>query len=284
MIKNILCFILASNLSLAQIETFMPEQPEIIQVNSQKDDPFYSLYEKDYKTALSKFNELLQESPFYSAALMGKAKCLFELARTEEAFNTYKIVYHKNPLNVAALEGLGKSAFYLEDFSNAINFYQKALAITPKNPSLYEGLSKVFLCQRQFEPALKNARIAERYIGKDESKTALIFIITYLALTELQDTDALKSIKKNTQSIKKNPSWPTPVINYFNGELTGPELLSYVETYEEEIQAHTYIGLKEQNSSDPSSNIRHLKWVCGLKSPKIFETILAKYLISAPSA
>lgn len=304
MMINILSFLLATStlLLFAQIETIVYEHPEIIEVTNKNEDPFYNLYLKDYSKALKQFEALLNKNPDYTSALMGKAKCLLALGRTQKAYDTYKIVYEENPISRSALEGLGRSAFYLENFSRAIQFYQQVLSLDPENPNHYASLSRIYMCQGNYESALSHANKA--IILLDENNAAIVYmqILAYFAMAELESKNnkeiTLKSIpsaknklpfpfpfqtQSQSQSQFDKSEWPYPILHYLKGDLTNRDLLSFVENSEQEIQAHTYIGLNKRFLKDNDASVKHLIWVQEATFPQSFEVILAKQVIQSTS-
>ena len=304
MMINILSFLLATStlLLFAQIETIVYEHPEIIEVTNKNEDPFYNLYLKDYSKALKQFEALLNKNPDYTSALMGKAKCLLALGRTQKAYDTYKIVYEENPISRSALEGLGRSAFYLENFSRAIQFYQQVLSLDPENPDHYASLSRIYMCQGNYESALSHANKA--IILLDENNAAIVYmqILAYFAMAELESKNnkeiTLKSIpsaknklpfpfpfqtQSQSQSQFDKSEWPYPILHYLKGDLTNRDLLSFVENSEQEIQAHTYIGLNKRFLKDNDASVKHLIWVQEARFPQSFEVILAKQVIQSTS-
>ena len=76
-------FILYSNL-IGQIETVIPEQPEIIVVNTGQLDAFQNLEIGNYAIALEQFEQLLKEKPNYISALIGRAKAFYNLGSTKK--------------------------------------------------------------------------------------------------------------------------------------------------------------------------------------------------------
>jgi tetratricopeptide (TPR) repeat protein len=302
MMINILSILLAtSTLTLfAQIETIVYEHPEIIEVTNKNEDPFYNLYLKDYSKALKQFDALLKKNPDYTSALMGKAKCLLALGKTQKAYDNYRIVYDENPTSISALEGLGKSAFYLENFSRAIQFYQQALSLDPENPDLYVSLSRIHMCQGNYERVLSTANKAIILLDENNAAIAYMQILAYFAMAELESKNSEAITRKSISSTKNKlpfqfqfpfqtqsqfdkSEWPYPILHYLKGDLTNRDLLSFVESIEQEIQAHTYIGLNKRFLKDNNASNKHFIWVQEVAFPKSFEVILAKQVIQSTS-
>ena len=70
---------------IGQVETVIPDQPEIIVVNTGQLDAFQNLEIGNYAIALEQFEQLLKEAPRYISALIGRAKSLFQLRKYQEA-------------------------------------------------------------------------------------------------------------------------------------------------------------------------------------------------------
>lgn len=282
MIRLILSIVFVSNLFAEQMEALIFDQPTVITVIDKHDDAFYHLYNSQYKIALSKFNELLKANPFHLSALTGKAKCLFELGDINEAYNTYTIAYNLDSNDDRIAEALGNCAFRLKDFNAAHDFFQKALLEAPENPTIHEMLSKVYMCQGRYNEAIKQAKVAKLYYDNSGLRAPSLLILSYFAMAEINDLENQKTILKFIQSFKKETSWPYPILKFINKDLSDIQLLSHVETLQQEIQAHTYIGLMKRNRKENLLGEAHFEWASSRKHPVSYESLLCELLLKTP--
>ena len=282
MIHLILSILFVSNLFAEQMEALIFDQPTVITVTNEQDDAFYQLYNKQYKIALSKFDDLLKDNPFHLSALTGKAKCLFELGEINEAYNTYTIAYNLDSNNDAITEALGNCAFYLKDFNAAHDFFQKALLEAPENPTLHETLSKVYMCQGRYNEAIKQAKVAKLYYDNSELRAPSLLILSYFAMAEINDLENQKTILKFIKSSKKESNWPYPILKFINKDLSDTQLLSQVETLQQEIQAHTYIGLMKRSNKENLLGQAHFEWASSREHPVSYESLLSEFLLKTP--
>ena len=282
MIRLILSIVFVSNLFAEQMEALIFDQPTVITVIDKHDDAFYHLYNSQYKIALSKFNELLKVNPFHLSALTGKAKCLFELGDINEAYNTYTIAYNLDSNDDRIAEALGNCAFRLKDFNAAHDFFQKALLEAPENPTIHEMLSKVYMCQGRYNEAIKQAKVAKLYYDNRGLRAPSLLILSYFAMAEINDLENQKTILKFIQSFKKETSWPYPILKFINKDLSDIQLLSHVETLQQEIQAHTYIGLMKRNRKENLLGEAPFEWASSRKHPVSYESLLCELLLKTP--
>ena len=73
--------------------------------------------------------------------------------------------------------------------------------------------------------------------------------------------------------------WPTPVVQYIKDEINASELISLVQSEKEEIEAHTYIGLKLRLNEQFDESEIHLSWAKDSGRNDILETLIAKHIL-----
>ena len=120
-----------------QVETYAYGSPEIIEVNSMSRDAFQQLDIGDYDGALVQFNQILESKPDYTSALMGRAKCLFELGQYLDAFDSYLKVVNDDARDVYALKVLATQPYTLISSIRPLNITIKQFLSTQKiQPSI----------------------------------------------------------------------------------------------------------------------------------------------------
>ena len=101
-------------------------------------------------------------------------------------------------------------------------------------------------------------------------------------MAEINDLENQKTILKFIQSFKKETSWPYPILKFINEDLSDIQLLSHVETLQQEIQAHTYIGLMKRNRKENLLGEAHFEWASSRKHPVSYESLLCELLLKTP--
>jgi tetratricopeptide (TPR) repeat protein len=271
---------------IGQVETYVLKQPKVIEVSNAQDDAFYHLDQGNYPLAIEKFNALLEKSPQFKPALVGKGNCFLHLGKYDEALKIFSQLHGKFPNDAYVIESLGDIAFHSSQFDQALEFYAKAQQIVPKKASLYNAQAKTYLCLGDALTASKNAKMALLLNNKKGEIAPFSLILAYFSIAEvaepIEQNNALRYIER--LNLKKEIAWPYPILSFIKGTLKSNELLSYVESEEQEIQAHTYIGLKLRLEGLESAAKKHLEWVKRVNDIQLFETIYAKSIQFKPKA
>lgn len=283
----LLCLLFLTHNSLSgQVESYALSSPEIIEVDTVSRDAFQQLDRGNYEEALIQFNQLLENNPYYISALMGKAKCLFELGDYTQAFDSYLKVLEKDENDVYALEGLGNTALYLNQFDRALNYYRKAISIYPENSTVYYSMAVAHLCQNDFKKAteyLKTAILIHNKNGLEAPYSLLLSYVCYAQTNSRSRTNELLSYIKSF-NFSQTDNWPTQILNFIQGEIETTDLLASVVSREQEIEAHTYIAFKLLFDGMKEQAEQHLEWVRSIKDYRSIETIIANNLVLDPKA
>lgn len=281
------CFLFSALNSLyGQVESYALSSPEIIEVDAVSRDAFQQLDRGNYEEALIQFNQLLESNPYYISALMGKAKCLFELGDYPQAFDSYLKVVERDDSDVYALEGLGNTALYLNQFNRALNYYRQAISIYPENSTVYYSMAVAHLCQNDFERAseyLKTAILIHNKNGLEAPYSLLLSYVCYALTNSQSRTDELLKYIKSF-NFSQTDNWPIQILSYIQGEIESTALLASVVSREQEIEAHTYIGFKLLFEGMKERAEQHLDWVRSIKDYRSIETIIANNLTLEPKA
>tara|TARA_B100001093_G_scaffold274293_1_gene262222 strand:- start:824 stop:1684 length:861 start_codon:yes stop_codon:yes gene_type:complete len=286
MLKGIIIFMISIVPLIGQVETYVLKQPKVIEVSNAQDDAFYHLDQGNYPLAIEKFNALLEKSPQFKSALVGKGNCLLQLGKYDEAFKIFSELHAKFPNDAYVLESLGDIAFHSSQFDQALEFFAKALQIVPEKASLYDAQAKTYLCLDDAQMASENAKMALLLNNNKGEMAPFSLILAYFSIADMaepiEQNNALRYIER--LNLKKETAWPYPILSFIKGSLKSSELLSHVESEEQEIQAHTYIGLKLRLEGLESLAEKHLAWVKRVNKIQLFETIYAKSIQFKPKA
>lgn len=276
--------ILASNSLYGQVETYAFGTPEIIEVSTMNRDAFQQLDRKDYEGALNQFNQLLESNPYYISALMGKAKCLFELGQYLQAFDSYLEVVNKDESDVYALEGLGNTALYLNQFDQALYYYNKAISIYPENSTIYHSMAVAMLCQKNYIKATEYLKTAILMHNKKGLEAAYSLLLSYVCYTQSNSQSRVDELLRYIKTFNFSPknSWATKILRFILGEIESTTLLAHVVSREQEIEAHTYIGFKRLFDGQKDQAEQHLKWVRSIQDHRSIETIIANNVALDP--
>lgn len=264
---------------IGQVETVIPDQPEVIVVNTGQLDAFQNLEIGNYAIALEQFEQLLKEKPHYISALIGRAKSLFQLRKFQEAHDAYLKVLEKNASDIHSLEGLGSSALFLNQTDLALSYFNKALDLKPDNARIYHAIAVSQICNSDYLNAAESAKMASLMYNKKGLEAPYSLIIAYFSYAQMNDRENMQQVLSYSKKLDFSPEWPLPIIEYMKGEIEASELISIVQSDKEEIEAHTYIGLQLQLDGEFQASKKHLNWVQKSNRNDIIETLIAKHML-----
>ena len=208
--------IVFSNL-YGQVETTMPDQPEVIIVNTIQLDAFQNLEAKNYELAIEQFDQLLKERPNYISALMGKAKSYLEFGQYQEAYDAYLKALEKDPSDHYSLEGLGHAAMFLNQADLALTYYKRALVYRPYDAQLYEAIAVSQICTNNYLNAAESAKMASLMYNKKNmfNDRALEETTSYEKKLETElETNEIGIVKASfEETVQENLSLETQELN-----------------------------------------------------------------------
>ena len=273
--------IVFSNL-YGQVETTMPDQPEVIIVNTSQLDAFQNLEAKNYELAIEQFDQLLKERPNYISALMGKAKSYLEFGQYQEAYDAYLKALEKDPSDHYSLEGLGHAAMFLNQADLALTYYKRALVYRPYDAQLYEAIAVSQMCTNNYLNAAESAKMASLMYNKKNIAAPYPLILSYFSYALINDQENMNQVLAYTKDFNFSQIWPYPIIQFIKGDIDALKVISHIQSEKQEIEAHTYIGLKlSLNQLFDESEI-HLDWVRNSGKNNVLETLIAKHTPKHP--
>lgn len=264
---------------IGQVETMIPEQPDVILVNTAQLDAFQNLEAGKYNLALEQFDQLLKQKPDYISALMGKAKSLFHLSKYQEAYETYLKVFQRNASNIYSLEGLGNSSLYLDQSDLALSYFKKALQLKPDNAKIYHAIAVSQICNNDYLNAAESAKMASLMYNKKGIEAPHSLILAYFSYAQINDKENMQEVLAYSNNLNFSDAWPTQIIQFIKGEIKASQLISSVQSEKEEIEAHTYIGLKLQFDGLFQASEMHLNWVKNCGKNDVLEILIAKHIL-----
>ena len=262
-----------------QVETIFPDQPDIILVQTDRLDAFQNLEAGNYELATEQFDQLLKEKPNYISALMGKAKSHLQTGQYQEAYETYLKVLAKDPSDHYSLKGIGNAALFLDQADIALSYYKRALVFKPFDAQLYEEIAVSQMCTNDYLNAAESAKMASLMYNKKGIEAPYSLILAYFSYAQINDKDNMQEVLSYGKKFNFKQRWPTPVVQYINGEINASELISLVQSEKEEIEAHTYIGLKLRLNEQFDESEIHLSWAKDSGRNDILETLIAKHIL-----
>lgn len=228
--------------------------------------------------ALDKFEFVLKDNQGDLSARLGQAMIFAEQQRHPDAFRAYDTIVSQHPRHAFAWNGRGLAAFNMEDFDEALRSFKHATAEQPLNGFFYESLAWTLMCRGQFKQAAQSAKQATLMYQKTSESSAYPLLIAYFSYLETGDGRSAQTTLRYADKNKPRNQWPSPVVDYLQGELTQSELISYVTDTTQETEAHTYIGLHLRNQGKMIDAGNHLSWVGRHGDPRVFEYTLARVL------
>jgi len=262
-----------------QVETIFPDQPDVILVQTDRLDAFQNLEAGNYELATEQFDQLLKEKPNYISALMGKAKSHLQTGQYQEAYETYLKVLAKDPSDHYSLKGIGNAALFLDQADIALSYYKRALVFKPFDAQLYEEIAVSQMCTNDYLNAAESAKMASLMYNKKGIEAPYSLILAYFSYAQINDKDNMQEVLSYGKKFNFKQRWPTPVVQYINGEINASELISLVQSEKEEIEAHTYIGLKLRLNEQFDESEIHLSWAKDSGRNDILETLIAKHIL-----
>lgn len=272
----LICCLVYLNL-YGQVETSMPDLPDVIIVNTSQLDAFQNLESGNYELALEQFNQLLKDSPNYISALMGKAKSHLEFGQYQEAYDTYLKALEKDSSDTYSLEGLGNAALFLNQAELALSYYKRALIFKPDNAQLYEAIAVSQMCTNDYLNAAESAKMASLMYNKKGIEAPYPLILSYFCYALINDKENMNEVLAYIQSFNFSRIWPYPIIEFIKGDIGATVLISHIQSEKQEIEVHTYIGLKLRLDKQFHESEMHLDWVRDSDKSNVLETLIAKH-------
>lgn len=262
-----------------QVETMIPAQPEVIIVNTTQLDGFQNLEAGNFDLAIEQFDQLLEQRPNYVSALMGKAKSLFQLSEYQEAYDTYSKVLEINASDVNSLEGLGNSALFLGQTDLALTHFKKALNLKPDNGKVYHAIAVSQICKNDYLNAAESAKMASLMFNKQGIEAPYSLILAYFSYAQIDDKENMQQVLTYSKNLNVADRWPSSIIQFIKGDIKTSALISRVQSEKEEIEAHTYIGLKLKYEEQFQASEMHLNWVENFEKTDVLESLIAKHIL-----
>ncbi|MDA0848258.1 MAG: tetratricopeptide repeat protein [Verrucomicrobia bacterium] len=262
-----------------QVETMTPAQPEVIIVNTTQLDGFQNLEAGNFDLAIEQFDQLLEQRPNYVSALMGKAKSLFQLSEYQEAYDTYSKVLEIHASDVHSLEGLGNSALFLGQTDLALTHFKKALNLKPDNGKIYHAIAVSQICKNDYLNAAESAKMASLMFNKQGIEAPYSLILAYFSYAQIDDKENMQQVLTYSKNLNVADRWPSSIIQFIKGDIKTSELISRVQSEKEEIEAHTYVGLKLKYEEQFQASEMHLNWVENFEKTDVLESLIAKHIL-----
>lgn len=121
---------------------------------------------REYGEALAEFERCLARDPQHMACLIGKARCLHETQKDDEARAALEAALKKEPASAPAAALLGEIEFEAKNLDAAVTRLREAVERNPRNPDYRFALAKALQARGDEEAA------AEHYQFADEAKAA----------------------------------------------------------------------------------------------------------------
>ncbi|MGB0744772.1 MAG: tetratricopeptide repeat protein, partial [Opitutales bacterium] len=232
--------------------------------------------------ALGSFNKALELDANDLTARLGQAMVFQEQQRHKEAFTSYDLIVQQHPTHSYAWNGRGLAAFNLENFDEALVSFKEATADQPVNGFFYESLAWTHLCRGDYREAASTAKQATLMYNQNGETAIYPLLIAYFSQLEVGKMDeAARTLKYALANKPANNAWPTPVIEFLSGQLSEPQLISYVKDQAQETEAHTYIGLQKRSQGSLEAAEPHLDWAARKGDKRVFEHTLSRTLLAS---
>lgn len=111
---------------------------------------------KEYRSALSLFEKVLQLNPNDDLAWYNRGNALSQLGQNEEALSSFEQVLQFNPNDDLAWYNRAKALFYLEQYEEAIVSFEKVLQINPNDYLTWNNRGVALGLLGKYEEALSS--------------------------------------------------------------------------------------------------------------------------------
>ena len=276
---KILFFFLCTFILKVQAVTELVQENEVIIISDLDKEALNLFNNNDFKNALKKFDELASKSPNDLKILMAKAKCHFKMEEYQKASKIYELIYSIDNNQIYALEGWGNCALLQKNYDIAIIKYNETLKIKNSKSNLYYKIALAYFCKNDY---LKSAEFSKKSIllkSINGDEVTYPLILTYLCYAQSNNDEKLKDLKNYIENFTFKNSWEKNLIYFILDKIPKTTLLSFVETRQHEIEAHTFIGYKLINSSNEFKGVEHLECANRIKGYISYEGILANALV-----
>lgn len=131
---------------------------------------------KEYKKAITEFNELIKTSQSSYELYMNRGDCFFALENFEDAIKDYSLVIDLNKDFLKAYEKRSGAYFYVKEFEKAINDFSKLIELNKGDLGLYyfmRGLCKTLIVKEDVDGACSDIKKAVSLGYKTNGMTGL---------------------------------------------------------------------------------------------------------------
>ncbi len=258
-----------------QVETSFNNTIGVIEVDALDRKAYELLEDKEYQNSLQCFEDILQIDSRNIGALMGKAKCQFELGDYLKSYGTYETVLELNDSNIYALDGIGNASLFLKDFDRALTFFNRSISLYSENISIYYSIALAKFCLMKFSEAAEFSNKSILLHKKNGLESPYSFLLTYLCYIQTNNKIRVEQLINYMKTSSFEDDWPGALVKFIIGDIDKIELLSFVKSKSEEIEAHTYIAFKLLYEGQLKQGIKHLDWVKNIKNFQSKETLLS---------
>ncbi len=109
---------------------------------------------KEYKEAITQYQEALALDPNYANAYLGWGVALYNLKEYDEAIEKFKEAIKKNPKYADAYNNWGYELNDLKNYDEAITMFKKAIKIDPKHANAYNNWGDTLNNLKKYDEAI----------------------------------------------------------------------------------------------------------------------------------
>ncbi len=140
----------------------------------------------DYKGALEKFQQILQDNPDLYQVNTNIGNCYFSMKDYDKAIEYYKKVLEKEPNNTKMLMAIGNCYIEKKNYEEALKWYDKIQFDKIDNAITLYNIGVIYYNNNKYDQALK---YFQRAFKIDNKFTDAIYQLglTYMALNKMQE-------------------------------------------------------------------------------------------------
>ncbi|MFN7931637.1 MAG: tetratricopeptide repeat protein, partial [Blastocatellia bacterium] len=143
----------------------------------------------------------------------------------------------------------------------AATSFEQAARLDPDNSALYRTGSLTFLNLARGDKA---ARFAKLYLAREgwhATSSAYMAFVAYFGYRQMKSSAAAEEMLKSLVEKGDTQSWPYPVVQYLQRQLSAEQLLKLAKDNDELTEAHAYLGMDLSLAGNREEALTHLYWV-----------------------
>lgn len=257
-----------------------------------------------YEDAIRDLTRVIQLNPESSEGYRNRGIALLRLRLPDRAIADLQSCLRLNPNDPSAHRTLGRVQAELGIDKDAVSSFSRAIELDSTCADDYHSRADVYICLGQYKDAISDMSLLidrQTLVNESTIKRGMAYELAGevdLAMADYTVAAATDGItgqyaqlwkyllmrrignrSEAPHSLVAAPNfdaWVRKLVDLFNGQITGTELVSSAATLPERCEAHYYIGMKSLFENDLKAAAASFAACTALKQHGVLETYLAR--------